>query len=109
MSRSIPSTARRPAYSLRSPRTRTATSSPRVAVSGAPVGSGVVMPPASRAGRPLRYDSPAWERGSPAQQLLDATDALDQVVVPQRVGQAQVAARAERLAGHHGDLDLVED
>ena len=44
-----------------------------------------------------------------AEQLLDPPDALDEVVVAQRVRQPQVAARAERLTGHHGDLGLLED
>ena len=43
------------------------------------------------------------------EQLLQALDALEQLVVAERIRQTQVAARAERLAGHDRDLDLVED
>jgi len=42
-----------------------------------------------------------------ASRRLDAADALDQVVVAERVRQAQVPAGAERLAGHDGDLGLL--
>ena len=52
------------------------------------------------------------DRGAPSalgQQVLDPGHALDEVVVTQRVGQAQEPARAERLTGHDCDLDRLED
>ena len=43
------------------------------------------------------------------QQLLDAGDALDEVLVAQGVRQPQIARRAERLARNDRDLGLVQD
>ena len=43
-----------------------------------------------------------------AEQTLQALDALEQRAVAERVAQAQVAAGAERLAGHGGDVGLLE-
>ena len=42
------------------------------------------------------------------EELAEAGDALDDGVVAERVGQAQVAGGAERLSGHHGHLGLVD-
>ena len=44
-----------------------------------------------------------------AEELLEAGDALDQVVVAERVGPPQVPRRPERLARHDCDLRFVED
>ena len=42
-------------------------------------------------------------------ELGDAADALNEVVIAERVGHAHIAGRAERFARHDGYLDLVED
>ena len=42
-------------------------------------------------------------------QFGDAGDAFGQVGVTEGVGQPKVAGGAERLAGHDGDLGLVQD
>ena len=70
-----------------------------------------------------RTDDPRRREGAgPAQLTLDRrrfspgggqefghpVHAGDQVVVAQRIGQPEVAGRAERLAGHHRDLRLVQ-
>src|SRR5215207_10323142 len=47
-------------------------------------------------------------RPSP-EQTLDPAHALRQVVVAERIGEPQVAAGSERLAGGHRDLSGVED
>ena len=60
-----------------------------------------------RAGRGRR--ARAERASAAAEQSLHPADALDQVVVAQRVGQPEVAGRAERLARHDGDLGLVQD
>ena len=59
-------------------------------------------------GRGAREVAAGQSRGL-GEQPLDPADALDQVVVAERVRQPQVAGRAERLARHHGDLRLVQD
>src|SRR3954447_13217414 len=72
---------------------------------------------------PCRMDPVKWRwrwalgrvrtsRGAPStsgEELLQPRDALDQVVIAERVGETEVARSAERLAGDDRDLGLLED
>ena len=49
-----------------------------------------------------------WECDS-GEQTLQALHALEELVVAERVRHADVAGGAERLAGNHSDLCLLED
>ena len=62
-----------------------------------------------RGRRPRRGRRPGELLLGRAQQPLHPGDALDQVVVAQRVGHPQVARGPERLAGDDGHLGLLQD
>ena len=65
--------------------------------------------PPGRSRRRLTHSGRADQSRRLGQQLLEPADALDEVLVAQRVGQPQVAGRAEGLARDDGDLGLVQD
>src|SRR3954451_2313513 len=51
----------------------------------------------------------AWGDDHSAEELLQPSDALHEVVVTERIGETKVSWRPERLTGHGGHLNLVED
>src|ERR1035437_532534 len=63
------------------------------------------------AGEPWAADPrvEAWGSACLAEKHLDPGDALAQVSVAQRVGQAKIAAGSESLTRHDGHLGLVQD